>query len=170
MSRNAERVILVALFAKRDRLSEWLAQQEVLVNKVEFVADRAVVVSKGRDGALTITHSEHSPGRTVAAVAAKLLIALPLGFQGALAAANAGRELEAAGRSRGDALAETEEHLAALAEQMQPGWSAVVAAYGPQQAQRAVEAFQRFGAAEVWSAPEPVVLAPAEYPLDEDAG
>ena len=89
------RSVVVATFGQRSAVEEALTKDEVLAAMIEQVADEAVIATKGPDGALTVVRAHHSAGRSIAALTTKLMVVLPLGFHGVLAATVAGIELTA---------------------------------------------------------------------------
>ena len=154
MTGSAERDVVVAVFRKRSDLQRALATDTAAATSIELMASEAVVVTKDADGTLSISHSEHSPKKSLAVMTAKLMVAVPLGFYGVLAVTTAGLEVSAAKRDRGAPSDVDEDDLAFLVARMEPGWSAVLAAYPERQVGRAVDAFERLGAVMVWHAPE----------------
>ena len=149
-----ERDIVIAVFKEKPKAQKALAKDGVAAANIEILAHEAVIVTKNADGSLTISRSEHSVKRSLATLTAKLMVVLPLGFYGVLATTAAGLEISAAARKRDDATEVNETDLAFLVDQMKPGWSAVLAAYPPQQVNNAVTAFWKLGAVMVWHAPE----------------
>ena len=103
MNQEPERTIVIAVFAERTSLQEALANDQAAATTLEILADEAIVVRKEADGRLTISRSDHSPTRSVAVMAAKLMLVVPLGFHGVLAMTTAGLQLSAAARERHDA-------------------------------------------------------------------
>lgn len=93
---NRERNVVIAVFREKSKLERAVAKDDTVAATAEEVADEAIVVTKQSDGALTISRSHHSVGRSLATLTAKLMIALPLGFYGVLAFTGAGVEITAA--------------------------------------------------------------------------
>lgn len=81
-------------------------------------------------------------------------ITLPLGFYGVLAVSTAGVEITAAGRSRDERSEVGDSDLMVVVEQMEPGWSAVIATYPDKYVDAAVTAYTKLGAVMVWHALE----------------
>ena len=96
MADDRERNVVIGVFSEKSKLQQAIAKDETVGATIEQVADEAVVVTKQLDGALTISRSDHSIGRSLAALIAKLMIAVPLGFYGVLAVSKAGVEITAA--------------------------------------------------------------------------
>jgi hypothetical protein len=87
------------------------------------------------------------------------MIALPLGFSGVLAVRTAGVGITAAGRSRDEPPDVGDSDLMVVVEQMEPGWSAVIATYPDRYVDTAVTADTKLGAVMVWHALESQVEA-----------
>lgn len=164
---NGERNVVIAVFREKSKLERAVAKDDTVAATAEEVADEAIVVTKHSDGALTISRSHHSVGRSLATLTAKLMIALPLGFYGVLAFTGAGVEITAASRHRDEPTEVGDTDLKVLVEQMEPGWSAVIATYPDKYLDRAVAAYRKLGALMVWHALESQVEAAVrENPID----
>ena len=145
--------MVIAVFTEKSKLERSVANDTIAAT-IEQVADEAVVVTKQPDGELTISRSHHSVGRSLATLTAKLMIAVPLGFYGVLAVTTAGVEITAASRRRDEPSEIRETDLRVLVEQMEPGWSAVIATYRDKYLETAVTAYGKLGAVMVWHALE----------------
>jgi hypothetical protein len=154
----SEPVVVVALFSKRSKAEQALLPPTRKAAAVEIAADEAVVVTAEEDGTLAVHSSDHSASRSLATLAAKLLVVVPLGFHGALATMTAAAELSAAGRSRPDRDVQPTD-LAFLTGRMQPGWAAIVAVYPEGRVPRAAAAYEKLGAVMVWYASEERIAA-----------
>lgn len=160
--------MVIAVFREKSDLQQAVAKDGTVAANIELVADEAIIVTKQADGALTISRSDHSVGRSLATLTAKLMIVLPLGFYGVLAVAVSGAEITAAGRTRDEPTEVGEADLGFLVEQMEPGWSAVIATYPDKYLEPAVTAFEKLGAVMVWHAPEHrVEAAVREHRIDD---
>jgi hypothetical protein len=154
VAEDRERQVVIAVFSEKSKLQQALAKDETVAATIEQVADEAVVVTKQLDGALTISRSHHSVGRSLATLTAKLMIAISLGFYGVLAVSKASVEITAASRSRDEPSEVGDSDLMVVVEQMEPGWSAVIATYSDRYVNTAVTAYTKLGAVMVWHALE----------------
>ena len=154
MTANQGRIVVVAIFRERSKLERAIAKDDGVAATIEQVADEAVIATKEPDGELNVTRSHHSAGRGLALLTAKLMIAVPLGFHGVLAATTAGVEISAAGRRRGEPSEFADTDLRVLSDRMESGWSAVIAVYRDRYLDPALSAFDKLGALAVWHAPE----------------
>ncbi len=156
--------MVVALFPEQSKAEQALMSPARTAAAVEVTADEAVVVTADADGTFSVHGSDHSATRSLATLAAKLMVVLPLGFHGALATMTAAAEVSAATRSRPERNIQPTD-LAFLTSRMQPGWAAVVAVYPEQRVPKAVAMYDKLGAAMVWYASEgriaDAVLRPA---------
>ncbi len=153
------RSVVVAVFSDPAlaKLPEASVQQ--MANRVEWVAEDAVVVVADADGRLRVSRSDHSVGRSLVVWTAKLMVAASLGFKGVGATAVAGAETTAALRGHGERIEVTERELRVVADQMAPGSVALIAAYPAKYADVAASLFQRAGAQRVWAADEQSIEA-----------
>jgi voltage-gated potassium channel len=148
-----EPTVVVALFPEQSKAEQALLPPGRKAAAVEVTADEAIVVTADADGTFSVHSSDHSAPRSLATLAAKLMVVLPLGFHGALATMTAAAEVSAATRSRPERDIQPTD-LAFLTSRMQPGWAAVVAVYPEQRVPRAVAMYDKLGAVMVWYASE----------------
>ena len=145
-----------------------MAKDEVLAATIEQVADEAVVVTKDSDDGLVVTRAHHSVGRSLAVLTAKLMVVIPLGFHGILAATATSIEVTAARRQRSEPSELEEADLRILADRMEPGSSAIIAVYNDRYVDKATSVFGGLGASWVWHASEEEVEAALETSHVED--
>ena len=159
MTNDARRSVVVAVFRERSKLERAIATEEALATTIEQIADEAIIVTKTSEGDLDLVRSNHSVGRSIAVLTAKLMVVVPLGFHGAIAATAAAAEVSAARRDRNEPAEIDSSDLRVLTDQMDPGSLAVVAIYRDRYLDAAMKTFTTFGALAVWHAPEAQVAS-----------
>ena len=150
---DTDPTVVVALFSERSKAEQSLLPPSRTAAAVEVAADEAVVVTAEPDGTFQVHASDHSASRSLATLAAKLIVVLPLGFHGALATMTAAAEVSAAKRPRPERDVQPTD-LAFLTNRMQPGWAAVIAVYPGARVPKAAAAYEKLGAVMVWYASE----------------
>lgn len=153
VSDSGESNVVVALFSEPSAVERMMSEKGRVAAGVEIAAEEAVVVIKEPDGTLSVHRSDHSAPRSLAVLAAKLMIVLPLGFHGVLATMTAAAQVGAAQRSRSDRDVRPTD-LGYLSDRIQPGWAAVVATYPEKYLRAAVSMYDKLGAVMVWHATE----------------
>ena len=154
MTSTGRRSVVVAVFRERSGIERAIANEEGLAATLEQLADEAIIVTKTLDEDLEVIRSNHSVGRSLAVLTAKLMVVVPLGFHGIVAATAAAAEVAAAQRDRGEPASVELDDLRILTDHMDPGSFAIVAIYRDRLLDMAVATFTTFGAVAVWHAPE----------------
>ena len=153
MSREEPLEVVVAVFDAEQRIRGDAALHERLATNLETVAESAVLVAKDDSGALTLTGSDHSVGRNLAELTAKLLIALPLGFHGVLAMTSAGTKIAAAQRKRQVPPDVDVADVGVIVDRIPDGGLAIIEVVPTSLLKKAVKAAEVAGARGVWHAP-----------------